>query len=369
MPGRQIKPETATALLAEAFPLAEDDYREDVPITIPAQIVAHTERLFSSVTQAYREALVGCAIARVLDPLIDVRLPATEHGENSFSGRSLADYVVTPFFRDKAIPVSASPYLSSLRGGARFVQGGQPRIQRDQPGYDALVEVVGYLKDLQTNDAKAFLRYLLRRFVQLRESVNITLKRIAKPNLDQLRRLITGLLTIRSGGRIPAFLATAMFQTISECHHLGWVVDFQGINVADRVSGAVGDITIRKDDAIILGIEVTERPINGGRVTLVFDQKVSPAGLEDYLFVTTVQPEESALTAARSYTAVGHEMNFVSLAPWLIHNLATIGPACRTMFQSNLIAHLSGPGVPAEIKVGWNTQMDAAIGIAPAGSA
>src|SRR5271169_1301552 len=299
MPGRQIKADTATALLTEVFPLAEDDYREDTPIIISAAVVADTERLFTSVTQAYREALVGCAIARIVDPQIDIRLPATEHGDDSFSGRSLADYVVTPFLREKAIPVSASPYLSSLRGGARFVKGGEPRIQRDQGGFDALVEVVDYLRQLASDAAKEYLKYLLRRFIQLRESGNIILKKIAKPNLEQLRRLINGLLTIRSGGRIPAFLATAMFQTISECHHLGWIVDFQGINVADRVSGAVGDITIRKDDTIILGIEVTERPIDGGRVTLVFDQKVSPTGLEDYLFVSTVQPEESALDAAR----------------------------------------------------------------------
>ena len=357
----QIKNADALTVLEEIFPLAEDDYRDNATTDISAAAITAIERLFASVTQAYREALVGCAVARILDQGIDIRFPATEHGEHSFSGRSLADNVITPFLRSRAIPISASPYLSSLRGGAKFIEGGAPRIQRDKEGFSALVAAVDALRTLNEDEAMNYLRYLLRSFIQLRETGNIVLKRIAKPNLEQLSELIAGLLTVRSGGRISAFLAVAMFQTLSETHHLGWDVEFQGINVADRASGAVGDITIRKEGAIILGIEVTERPVDQGRVTLVFDQKVSPSGLEDYLFITTAQPDASARAAARSYTAVGHEMNFVPLAPWLVHNLSTVGPGGRALFQAKMIELVQS--APSEIKVGWNKQMDVAIGV------
>jgi SacI-like restriction endonuclease len=363
MPHR-IRSSDAIALLTEVFPLAEDDYRENTAVNIPPAMVAATERLFVSETQAYREALVGCTVAHILDPAVDIRLPATEHGENAFSGRSLADKGVTPFLRDRAIPISASPYLSSLRGGARFVAGGAPRIQRDKEGFDALVSIVDYVRGLSADEAKAYLRYLLRCFVQLREAGNITLKRIAKPNLEQLSRLVVGLLAVKSGGRIPALLATAMFQTLSDCHDLRWQVEFQGINVADKASGAVGDITIRKGDVVLLGVEVTERPVDQTRVTLIFDQKISPSGLSDYLFITTIPPEDSALAIARNYTAVGHEMNFVPLAPWIRHNLATIGQACRGLFQAKMIELLSVQGVPSDLRVAWNDKMDEAIGVA-----
>ena len=360
---RQIKSKDADSLLSEVFPLAEDDFRDSAAINLSAEVVESTERLFASETQAYREALVGCAVARILDQEIDIRLPATEHGENAFSGRSLADKVVTPFMRGHAIPISASPYLSSLRGGARFETGGEPRIQRDKEGFQALVDVVDYLRGLDATKAKTYLRFLLRRFIQLRETANIALKKIAKPNLIQLDRLIGGLLTIKSGGRIPSFLAVAMFQTLSECHDLKWEVEFQGINVADKASGAVGDITIRKAGEIILGVEVTERPVGASRVTLIFDQKVSPSALPDYLFITTAKPEDDALSTARSYTAVGHEMNFVALASWLHDNLSVIGPACRAIFQTKMLGLIAAQDVPAEIKVAWNDKMDAAIGI------
>jgi hypothetical protein len=281
--GRHVDPKRASDLLTEIFCLAETDHRDDVAVIIKPGIVQATERLFASDTQAYRDALPSCAIARIIDPEIDIRLPATEYGDNAFSGRSLAEKVVTPFLRDRSVPTSASPFLSALRGGAKFIEGGAPRIQRDKDGFDAMVEIVDYLHSGDAQSAKAYLRYLLRRFVVLRETNNIALQRILKPNLEQLSRLIAGMLTVKSGGRISALFAVAMFQTLSQCHGLGWEVEFQGINVADKASGAVGDITVRKGEAIILGVEVTERPVDKNRVTLIFDQKISPAGLPDYL--------------------------------------------------------------------------------------
>lgn len=362
---RKVKISDAMEVLRELFDSAEEDYREKAAVALPEHVVEATARLFVSETQAYREALVGCAVARILDREIDIRLPATADGENAFSGRSLADNAITPFLRDRAVPISASPYLSALRGGAKFMKGGEPRIQRDQEGFDALVSIVGYLRKLSADETRVYLRFLLRKFIELRESGSIALKRIAKPHLEQLKRLIEGMLTVKSGGRIPAILATALFQTISECHGLGWEVEFQGINVADKFSGAVGDIAIRKGASIILGVEVTERPIDQARVTLTFNQKISPVGLTDYLFISTAQPEKEALNAARSYTGVGHEMNFVPLAGWLIHNLATVGPSCRAVFQSKVIDLITAQPTSADLRVAWNNKMDEALGVNP----
>ena len=351
----------ARACLSAALAAAERAYQSASPPVVPDDVAGHTERLFTSLTQAYREALVGCVVARCMDARINIRHPATETSADTFSGRSLADQVVTPFLQDRAIPVSKSPYLSSLRGGARFEPGGAPRIQRDAAGFDALVSVVDYAADASKEDALQYLVFLLHRFVVLREASRIELRRIAKPNLRQLTNLIHGLLSVRSGGRLPALLATAMFQTISECHDLGWDVEFQGINVADAASGAGGDITVRKHGAIVLGVEVTERPINKGRVTATFEHKVAPNGLSDYLFMTTARPDAEALTAAHQYTGVGHEMNFVQLHDWLINNLATVGPRCRAMFQARMLQLL--PAQNADLKVAWNAKMDAAIGL------
>lgn len=359
---RQIKVQDAQELLEVTFALAEEAARENAEVTFSEDVILATDRLFSSVTQAYREALIGCAVARVIDPEIDIHLPATEDGDKAFSGRSLADNVITPFMRGRSVPVSVSPYLSSLRGGAKFVEGGEPRIQRDKEGFAALVSLVDFLANHDQEVARSYLIYLLRRFISLRDQNNIALKKIAKPSLEQFARLVEGLLSTKSGGRFPMLLAVATFQTLNECHSLGWEIEWQGINVADKASGAVGDITIKKDGEVVLGVEVTERPVDGGRVTWIFNQKVSPVGLDDYLFLTTVQPDPTALTVARSYTAVGHEMNFVILDTWIVNILSVLG-GCRPVFQAKVLDLLNSKETPSELKVAWNNQMDLAIGI------
>jgi hypothetical protein len=54
-------------------------------------------------------------------------------------------------------------------------------------------------------------------------------------------------------------------------------------------------------------------------------------------------------------------MNFVHLDGWIVHNLATIGPACRLLFQTNMVRLLGTVGISAALKVAWNARMAAAI--------
>ncbi|MEX1180753.1 MAG: restriction endonuclease, SacI family [Cucumibacter sp.] len=351
----------ANKLLEEIFAVAEDDFRDGKRQTIPAEQVTAIARLFKSDTQAYREALVGCCVARLVNPKVDVHYPDTTASEFSFSGRSLADKVVTPALRAKAVPVSASPYLSSLRGGAKFIPGGQPRIQRDQEGFDTLVFLVEELSQMDAATARKFLRRLLAEFVELREAANIHLRRVGKPSLPQLMSIIHHMLGMKSGGRVSSYVTVALFQTLGEHYDRGWDVEFQGINVADKFTGAVGDVTVKKDGATVLGVEITERPISRDRVTLVFDQKISPAAVKDYLFVTTAKPDPEAFEAAKNYTAAGHDMNFVDLSSWAHKALATIGPEGRTLFQDRLVAQLASTGVPAELRLAWNEALQTAI--------
>jgi hypothetical protein len=100
-------------------------------------------------------------------------------------------------------------------------------------------------------------------------------------------------------------------------------------------------------------------------VALTFNQKISPGGLSDYLFITTAKPEQGAIDAARSYTGVGHEVNFVPLAPLLHLNLATLGPVCRALFQVKVIDLITAQATAADLRVAWNNKMDEALGVKP----
>src|SRR5204862_3717144 len=159
--GRPVDTDAARTLLAETFALAESDHRDGAPVTIPSAIVAAMERLFLSKTQAYRDALPSCAIARIIDPQIDIRLPATAYGKNAFSGRSLAEKVVTPLLRERSVPTSVSPFLSAPVGGARFLGGGERRIQPAAAGFGAVVAIVDRLLALDVEAVNKHLRFVL----------------------------------------------------------------------------------------------------------------------------------------------------------------------------------------------------------------
>lgn len=111
----------AHEILLEEFSNAEDDFRAKIQLSVSQNIQDATERLFASSTQAYREAVIGCALARVVDQNIDIRLPYMKQAESAFNGRTLDERVVNPFLRDRRVPCSKGPYLSALRRNVRFV--------------------------------------------------------------------------------------------------------------------------------------------------------------------------------------------------------------------------------------------------------
>jgi hypothetical protein len=358
--GRPLDYDNARDVLAEEYALAEDAFREEQRIDVPEEIVESTNRIFASRTQAYREALIGCALAKVLDPEIDIRLPYMKQGDDAFNGRTLDQRVVNPFLRDRAIPCSTGPYLSSIRRSVRFVP--ETLGQRDQHAYDMLLVFLSELETADSDTARQYLRYLLVAFVNLREASNIALANVHRLSLEQYETLMAGLLPVPSGGWLPVLLAVATFQAFNECFGLNWRIEWQGINVADRAHGVGGDITVYRNEQVMFSVEVTEREIGRERVVSTFATKISPGGIDDYIFFfTATEPTGEARQSARQYFAQGHEINFIRIEDWIITVLGTIGPRCRRLFTERFRELLGTRGVPAALKVAWNEQVRALL--------
>jgi hypothetical protein len=98
--------EAARGLVDQLFSEAEEDLLRQTTPGIPEALSEHFETIFRSNTQAYREVLVGCAIARIQDPSINIRLPYVKQAANAYNGRTLDERVVNPFLRDNRIPSS-----------------------------------------------------------------------------------------------------------------------------------------------------------------------------------------------------------------------------------------------------------------------
>ena len=333
--GRNFDYESAKEVLETEFRQAENEFSENSSVIVGENIRESTERLFSSSTQAFREALIGCLLAKILDPEIDIRLPYVNQGEKAFNGRTLDEKVVNPFLYDQQVPCSKGPYLSALRRSVSFHEETAKGV-RDKEAFRALLNFIGEVEGGDEENAKICLRFLLRRFVQLRESAKIKLSHIKRLSLEQFNSLISGMLQIPSGGWLPVLFSVAMFKTIKECFGLNWKIEWQGINVADKAAGVGGDITISENDEVILAVEVTERPIDRSRVVSTFNTKIAPHGINDYLFFfSSAHPLDEARDAARQYFAQGHDISFLPVHDWLIHSLGTIGPKCRGQFTEN----------------------------------
>jgi len=352
--GRKLDYEKAQEALSNEFARAEDEYRAGELVKVPKKISKSSEELFRSSTQAFREALIGCALARILDPQIDIRLPYMNQADNAYNGRTLCETVVTPFLQDRAIPCSKGPFLSALRRNVSFVPDTAKGI-RDKVAYSGLLSFIGELSTARPEQAHTYLRYLLYGFIRLRDEAEIQLSRVKRLSLDQYSVLVGRLLQTPSGGRLPLLLCVAMFETIKRSFNLDWEIISLGINVADTAAGTGGDITIKRDGSPVLTVEITEREIDRARVVSTFNTKISPLGLDDYIFFFTASPPtEDARAATRQYFSQGHDINFLSIQEWLVNCLGTIGARNRQVFMDEFLKLISGPGVPSGLKVTWN---------------
>ena len=348
--------ERAAEALAQLFGDSENLFRDGKEAPVPKVFAQNVDALFASKTQSYREVALGCGLVRLLDKSLNLRLPYVNQGKGAFNGRTLDEDVVNPFLHDRQVPASKGPYLATFRRSVKFDDATREGT-RDKIGYDALIKVLeGFEATKKDLEIENLLRFILGRFVALRDASKVPIAKINKLTLDQYETLFDPLLQTKSGGLIPVLLTVAMFQTIAECFKLDWKIEWQGINVADKAKGAGGDISvITPKEGLICAIEVTERPIDRARVVSTFNTKISPNGIGDYMFVFSGgRPAADARQVANQYAGQGHDVNFVEIKPWLLNNLATIGTKCRAAFTRNFLALLDTKEVPAAIKVKWN---------------
>jgi len=352
----------AATHLQSLFAEAEVSFQNNAAPPVTQDITQAADTLFTSATQSYREVLLGCGLARLLDASINIRHPYMSQGEDAFNGRTLDERVVNPFLHDRMIPCSKGPYLASFRRSVRFIPETAVGL-RDKEGYSALLAYIGALERANQVTARNLVLYLLYRFVLLRNAARIPLSRISRMSLEQWQSLAAGLLQVQSGGLIPVLLTVAMLRAIRTCFRLDWEIDWQGINVADKASGAGGDVTVRQSDSVVLAIEVTERRIEEARVVSTFNTKILRAGIEDYLFVFSIAPPtDEAKQAARRYFSQGHEINFLQVQDWVVNNLGTMGARCRGIFKDEVLALFDTPDVPSSVKVAWNDIVKQVVG-------
>ena len=153
------------------------------------------------------------------------------------------------------------------------------------------------------------------------------------------------------------YLVEATLRAIKERFGLAWEIRMQGVNVADTAGGAAGDIEVRENDVIVFSAEITERRIDADRVIATFETKIAPNAIKDYMFLTSDGVDEAAKSQASAYFTIGHEVNFIDIAAWIWHTLASIGSDGRAMFFRALLDRLGRDDTPTALKTAWNDEI------------
>jgi len=351
--------DAARALLDETFRGVEADLLRDQAPTAPAGTAEAFQRIFDSATQAYREAIMGCVLARSQDKSINIRLPYINLGANAFNGRSLDEEVVNPFLQRNRIPSSRGPYLAKFRLSVRFDESTNFGT-RDVEAYTSFRDLLAFLEGTDDDgEIQGFLHYLLFLFARLREASVVAVSRLPRISLEQYDAFIRGLMEAQSGGRIPVLQVVAALTAIRDYFGLDWGIECQGINVADAAAGAGGDITVRRGGQVVFSAEVTERIIDRNRVVSTFNAKIAPNEIQDYLFfIRTGGVAAEAQVQARQYFTQGYEVNFLEIRQWILMTLATIGIRGRDAFNRSMISLIDAPDMPRSVKVKWNEQIE-----------
>jgi len=346
-------------ILEQRFAAVERAFSAGTTLVTDPRVMQSADAVFASKTQAYREVLLGCLLIRITDRTKDVHLPYVSQGASAFNGRALDEILVNPFLHSKRIPCSKGPYLSVFRRQVKFSETAREGM-RDKRGYDSFLSFLESIAEEQDGQKLlVLLDYLLYRFVLLREEARIAVLMLDRLSLNQYRTLIDGILQRPSGGQMPVLLVLSMIETIAERFSLGWEVESQQVNVADKPSGAGGDITIREAGKAMLTVEVTERPVDENRVRSTFADKIAARHPSEYVFlVHLAEIESAAVRLVEKYFAQGYDISFVDLREWLVNSLATVGATGRRTFQERIRFHLGKEHVPKTIRVLWNEELE-----------
>lgn len=108
--------DSALEMLNALFDAAEADLLVQNPRPQVPEIDTGLDTVFSSGTQAYREALLGCFLAKLIDSATNVRKPYVSQGEDAFNGRTLDERVVNPTLQQRRVP-SSRGHFSACSGG------------------------------------------------------------------------------------------------------------------------------------------------------------------------------------------------------------------------------------------------------------
>lgn len=302
---------TPQEILDEAFLRA--NLRLDEPIIKDEAIGRRVELISKNIkNRATVRLVMACLLAKIHNPLVDIRKPYTEIGDtDAFSGRTYDERYVTEFILKYNLPCNPTtafltPALRNIKmtltpdldlvGTPRLVYSAALLLLSDVhenrvSAIDLLAEIIRVLinfRDEKTNR----IRSLLAELEVSRSEIPLSAEAI----ID----LIQQHLAIKGSSRLPVLIVAAAYQTASSFLKEK-VVPLEAHNAADLQTEALGDvqITLANNDDVITVYEMKTREVTVNDLDQAILKIIqSTQEIHNYIFITTESISESVRTYA-----------------------------------------------------------------------
>lgn len=267
-----------------------------------------------STNRAGVRLLMACALAKAVNPAIDIRKPYRELGGNdSYSGRSYDETYITAFINEHKLPAnSTTAFLTPALRTKNIAL--VPGINLGGTPAQLYENAILLLNDVQENriSAEDLLAETVLNLVSLRDENRTRLNELLSAlratqvesmlqlSAEAIIKLIAQHIASPNTSRLPVLIVVAAYRAAQR--HLGErVLALHAHNAADEQTGALGDVEIAlmDDDNVITSYEMKMKRVTIEDVDRAL-QKITGYGqhIENYIFTTTDVIEERVSTYA-----------------------------------------------------------------------
>ena len=260
-----LNDQEAASWLREAWELAlASDLTEDDP---------QFDDMHRSGLVSIRYALVTQLLGKFAQPSRDALCLQRGRSEGAESAgrwdpRSFCSKVIVPWVQDSdgVLGSSNDPYVSKPLRRSRLDDWNTPLRQKSE--WENLVQILDEVESSEDEAVvEAMLRRCLRSIARRYQQLQVSFPVPRRVSLEQTIEITEKFLSQKSGGERPLIVADALMRTVGKAFGLFDEVLRQGVNEADSVSNAAGDIIcVRTDEEfsledLVLAVEVKDRSL------------------------------------------------------------------------------------------------------------
>lgn len=245
--------------------------------------------------------LLACSLAKIHNPMLDIRKPYTEiNTPDCYSGRTYDEAYITEFINKYELPCNpTTAYLTpALRNRNTTLTPDLNLVGKPPKLYKYMLELLTDVYDQRITSEDLLIETIRRLLIikNEREQRLNSLLNTLKSGEDRIPISAEGIVTLiqqhlscPKSSRLPVLVVAAAYRAAEK--HLGErVLSLQNHTSADEQTGALGDleITLINDDDVITCYEMKSKKVTNDDINRALQKlEQNKKKIDNYIFITT----------------------------------------------------------------------------------